>query len=117
MPSKPAFEGKVLEYMNMQKERYFVAIKNGMDADVLMDIQRGFLLRFDIDKPLSQEPSDEFLRSVNDSLPAPEIQPPDETKLSSQEYEGRKKEWKERQGRISKRKHVSVMEVKQRPDN
>jgi len=111
MPSKPAFEGKRLAFLSGEKDRYYAAVKNMIGPDVVKDIQRKFLLRFNIDLPSTEEPSDEFLESIDDSKPAPEYPVPDPDSMSEEEYENKNKTWKARQKRVQAKKRVSHMEV------
>ena len=111
MPARPAFIGRRLAFLTGEKPRYYSGVKDGIGRDILKDIQRRFLLRFDIDLPSDKEPSDEFLSSVDDSKPAPEYPLPDFDEASEELYEEQTKLWKARQKRLVRRKQVSRMEV------
>jgi len=111
MPSKSAFEGKRLAFLSGEKKRYYGAIKNMIGQDIVKDIQQKYLLRFNIDLPSTEEPSDEFLETIDDSKPAPEYPVPDPEALSEAEYEKENAKWKGRQKRVKAKKRVSHMEV------
>lgn len=94
-----------------QKPTYSAGVMGGYAADALAVIQRNYLKRFPIDLPHNEEPTEEWLASVNDEGPDPDQVPPDIESLSNEDYIAATKELEERQKLLAFRKAVSEILV------
>jgi hypothetical protein len=74
-------------------------------------IQRKYLKCFPIDLPHNEEPTDDWLASVNDEEPDPDQVPPDLESLTEEDYIAATKELEERQKLLAFRKAVSEILV------
>ena len=90
-----------------QREGYSATVAGGYAGDALAQIQRRYFKRYPIDLPHSIEPTPEFLASVDDDAPDPEIQEPNEDELSPDEYATAKEGLQERRKLLAFRKAVS----------
>lgn len=90
-----------------QKPVYSAGVTGGYAADTLALIQRKYLKRFPIDLQHNEEPTEEWLASVNDEGPDPDPVPPDIESLSEEDYVAAMKELEERQKLLAFRKAVS----------
>jgi hypothetical protein len=90
-----------------QKPAYSAGVMGGYAADALALIQRNYLKRFPIDLPHNEEPTEEWLASVNDDEPDPDQVPPDIESLSEEDYIVATKVLEERQKLLAFRKAVS----------
>jgi hypothetical protein len=90
-----------------QKLDYSAGVTGGYAADALVLIQRKYLKRFPIDLQHNEEPTEEWLASVNDDGPDPDPVPPDIESLSEEDYNAAMKELEERQKLLAFRKAVS----------
>ena len=91
------------------KPAYSAGVMGGYAADALALIQRNYLKRFPIDLPHNEEPTEEWLASVNDEGPDPDQVPPDIESLSEEDYIAATKELEERQKLLAFRKAVSAL--------
>lgn len=94
-----------------EKPAYSAGVMDGYAADALALIQRKYLKRFPMDLPHNEEPTDEWLASVNDEGPDPDQVPPDIQSLSEEDYIAATKEMEERQKLLAFRKAVSEILV------
>ena len=78
-PSRKAF-------LTSQKPAYSAGVVGGYTADALASIQRKYHKRFPIDLPHDEEPSEEWMASVDDEEPYPEQAAPDIETMSDEEY-------------------------------
>jgi hypothetical protein len=95
MPARPVFQGKPLAFLKSTVADYSEAVKQNQKHEEGLSIVRRFHKRFDIGKPLSDEPSDEFLASVDDDAPDTTYPRPDKESLTEPEYEQELKKWQE----------------------
>jgi hypothetical protein len=98
-------------FLMSQKPDYSAGVMGGYAADALALIQRKYLKRFPIDLPHNEEPTDEWLASVNDEGPDPDQVPPDIQSLSEEDYIAATKEMEERQKLVAFRRAVSEILV------
>ena len=69
-----------------QKPTYSAGVLGGYAADALALIQSKYLKHFPIDLPHDEEPTDEWLASVNDNKQEPDQVPPDIESLGEENY-------------------------------
>jgi hypothetical protein len=72
-----AFLGSRKDFLTGEKSNFRAAVLGGFAKDTIADIQRRYFKRFPIDLPHSEEPSAEYLASINDSEPDPEPSVPE----------------------------------------
>lgn len=73
MVNPGSFIGKRKEFLDSQKELYAAAVQDKHVADTVADIQRRYFKRFPLTLPHNQDPTQEFLDSVDDDAPDPEL--------------------------------------------
>ena len=98
-------------FLMSQKPDYSAGVMGGYAADALALIQWKYLKQFPIDLPHNEEPTDEWLASVNDDGPDPDQDPPDIQSLSKEDYITATKEMEERQKLVAFRRAVSEILV------
>ena len=98
-------------FLMSQKPAYSAGVMGRYAADALAVIQRNNLECFPINLPHNEEPTEEWLASVNDEGPDPEQVPPDIESLSNEDYIAAMKELEERQKLLAFRKAVSEVLV------
>ena len=98
-------------FLMSEKPDYSAGVMGGYAADALALIQRKYLKRFPMDLPHNEEPTDEWLASVNDEGPDLDQVPPDIQSLSEEDYNAAMKEMEERQKLLAFRKAVSEILV------
>lgn len=76
MVNPGGFTGLRKDFLDSEQEAYNAAVEGNHAADILADIQRRYFKRFPVSIPFSEEPTREFLDSVDDDAPDPELQPP-----------------------------------------
>ena len=76
MVNPGAFKGLRKEFLDSQKELYASAVRDNHVADTVADIQRRYFKRFPVTLSHMQEPTEEFLATVDDNAPDPEFAPP-----------------------------------------
>ena len=103
-PSRKAF-------LLSQKPAYSAGVVGGYAADALALIQCKYLKRFPIDLPHDEEPTEEWLASVNDNEPEPDRVPPDIKSLNEEDYITACEASEKRQKLLSFRKAVSEIVV------
>lgn len=94
-----------------QKPVYSAGVVGGYAADALAQIQRRYLKRFPIDLPHDEEPTEEWLASVNDEEPDPDQIPPDIETLNEGDYIAACEALEKRQKLLAFRKAVSEIVV------
>lgn len=76
MVNPGGFLGIRRDFLDGEQEAYNAAVEGNHAADILADIQRRYFKRFPLSLPFSEEPTQEFLDSVDDNAPDPELKPP-----------------------------------------
>lgn len=76
MVNPGGFTGLRKEFLDAEQDAYNDAVAENRAADTLADIQRRYFKRFPLSLPFSEEPTAEFLDSVDDDAPDPELRPP-----------------------------------------
>lgn len=76
MVNPGAFKGLRKEFLDSQKELYAAAVHGSHVPDTVADIQRRYFKRFPVTLSHTQEPTEEFLATVDDDAPDPEFGPP-----------------------------------------
>ena len=99
-PSRKAF-------LVSQKPAYSAGVV-GYAADALATIQRKYHRHFPIDLPHDEEPSEEWMASVDDEEPYPEQAAPDIETLSEEEYACAMEALEKRQTVVAFRQAVRV---------
>ena len=94
-----------------QKPAYSAGVVGGYAADALAVIQSKYFKQFPIDLPHNEEPTEEWLASVNDEDPDPDQVPPDIEKLNEEDYIAVCKALETRQKLFAFRKAVSEIVV------
>jgi hypothetical protein len=113
MVNPGAFGASRKVFLMSQKPDYSAGVMGGYAADALALIQRKYLKRFPIDLQHNEEPTEEWLASVNndepdpDPDPGPDPVPPDIESLGEEDYNAAMKELEERQKLLAFRKAVS----------
>ena len=105
MVNPGAFGASRKVFLMSQKPDYSAGVMGRYAADALALIQRKYLKRFPIDLQHNEEPTEEWLASVNDDGPDPV--PPDIESLGEEDYNAAMKELEERQKLLAFRKAVS----------
>ena len=113
MPARGAFDGKRLDFLLKQQDRFAEGVEEGIARDVAMDIIREYFLVFSIDMPITEEPTDEFIAAVDFSVAAPEMVVPDLEGMTLEDFEAQMELWEDRQHQIQLRKAVSHMNTLQ----
>jgi len=103
-PSRKAF-------LVSQKPAYSAGVLGGYAADALALIQRKYLKRFPIELPHDEEPTEEWLASVNNDEPDPDQLPPDIESLGEENYVAAMEVLERRQKLLAFRKAVSAILV------
>ncbi|KJA12838.1 hypothetical protein HYPSUDRAFT_119402, partial [Hypholoma sublateritium FD-334 SS-4] len=73
MVNPGTFKGLRLKFLNDQQALYASAVDGKHINDAVADIQRRYFKRFPVTLPHSDEPTEEFLASVDDNAPDPEL--------------------------------------------
>lgn len=107
MVNPGTFRGKALVYLESCREKFAKGFDDGIVRDVATDIIRGFFMRFSPDTPLNEDPTDEFLATINDDRPAEEYPFPEVEGTSPEEFELQMNRWQTRQETIAYRTRVS----------
>jgi hypothetical protein len=94
-------------FLISQKPAYSAGVVDGYAADALAVIQRKYHKRFPIDLPHDEEPSEEWLASVDDEEPYPEQFAPDIETLGEEEYARAIEALEKRQKQVAFRQAVS----------
>ena len=101
-PSRKAF-------LESQKPVYTAGVLGGYAADALVQIQRKYLKRFPIDLPHDDEPTEEWLASMNNKENDPDHVPPCVESLSEEDYAEAMKALESRQKLLAFRRAVSAI--------
>lgn len=76
MVNPGSFTGLRRQFLDSQSDIYAAAVKEKHVADTVADIQRRYFKRFPLTLSHSEEPTKEFLDSVDDDAPDAELAPP-----------------------------------------
>jgi len=101
------FRGSRFTFLVSEKPAYKAGVDGGYTADALSKIQSRYFKRYPVELAMDQEPTPEFLSSVDDEAPDEEQIEPDQDKLSPEEYIAEVERLKERTLLITIRKAVS----------
>jgi hypothetical protein len=93
--------------LQSQKAKYKAGVVGGYAADVLAQIQRKYLKRYLIDMPHDEEPSTEWLATVDDEAANEELEGPDIDALDEDELAVAMVKLEERRVMLCFRKAVS----------
>ncbi len=114
MVNPGGFTGLRRDFLEAEQEAYNAAADQGHAADVLADIQRRYFKRFPVSIPFTEEPTEEYLASVDDNAPDADLIPPSNDLLSPEDfaraqhvYELQVKELKTRKAVRSSSRHSS----------
>lgn len=99
------FKGARFDFLVEQLAEYDAAVASGTTKEFLDTVYARFARRFPINLPLDEDPSAEFLASVDDSAPEPENEV-NFDELSPEELEVETKKLLDRQVLIQKRRKV-----------
>jgi stress response protein YsnF len=106
MPTPALFVGKPLAFLKTTYPDYREAVKNEASKEEALKIVRRFNKRFSPLKDLSNEPSDEFINSVDDDEPDEGYEKPDPKTMSEEEYKKKLRVYKDRMKAAQTRKEV-----------
>ncbi|KDR66329.1 hypothetical protein GALMADRAFT_232569 [Galerina marginata CBS 339.88] len=96
MPARGVFHGGRFEFLNNERKGYAEALTSGSKDEFLKDLVRRFFKRFPVELGIGEEPTEEHLKSVDDSKPDPEPPMPSKRDVSPEEYELAIKAYEER---------------------
>lgn len=108
MVNPGTFRGSRCEFLNSEKPAYTAGVDGGYPADALALIQRRYFKRFPIDLPHEEEPTDEFIKAVDDDAADPEHEDLDDT-LDGEALIAAMEEWVVRGKLIASRKAVRCL--------
>ncbi|PBK63579.1 hypothetical protein ARMSODRAFT_1023781 [Armillaria solidipes] len=100
MVNPGAFLGLRREFLIQEIEGYIQAVEEGRAAEFVADVIRRYLKRFPISLAHNVEPTAEHLAQVNDNVPDPEVEMPDEDKLTSEEYKRQMLRYQDERGTL-----------------
>ena len=86
MVNPGGFQGLRKKFLDDQQDFYAAAVKDKHIADGVADIQRRYFKRFPLTLSHTEEPTDEFLATVDDNAPDPELCAPEKGTLSDEAY-------------------------------
>lgn len=86
MVNPGGFTGLRKQFLDDQRALYAAAVGGKHVADTVADIQRRYFKRFPITLSHTEEPTKEFLDSVDDDAPDPELSVPQKDSLGDTEY-------------------------------
>ncbi|KAF9472053.1 hypothetical protein BDN70DRAFT_819199 [Pholiota conissans] len=87
MVNPGVFLGTRKAFLAAQQDLYASAVTENHVADTVANIQRRYFKRYPISLPHNEEPSAEWLASVDDDAPDGELLPPDRSKLDAMAFE------------------------------
>jgi hypothetical protein len=73
MVNPGAFSGTRKNFLEAQSDVYAIAVAENHVADTVADIQRRYFKRYPLTLPHDQEPTAEWLATVDDDAPDPEV--------------------------------------------
>lgn len=106
MVNPGGFSGLRKAFLDDQQAAYNAAVEAKNAADTLADIQRRYFKRFPVSLLHSEDPTEEFLASVDDNAPDPELSPPDRANMDSVGYDRAKRVYELQVIEIKMRKAV-----------
>ena len=86
MVNPGAFVGSRFEFLKGEKQAYADAVAQGYVRDALATISRRYFKRYPIDLPHGEEPTEEYLVSVDDDAVCPEDLPLDQNDMAEDAY-------------------------------
>jgi hypothetical protein len=108
MPTPSLFVGKPLAFLKSAYPDYRKAVENQAGKEEALKITRCFHKRFSPLKDLSEEPSDEFLESIDDDDPDKQYEKPDPKTMGKTEYKKKLKRYSKMMKTAQTRKEVRV---------
>ncbi|KJA18011.1 hypothetical protein HYPSUDRAFT_205740 [Hypholoma sublateritium FD-334 SS-4] len=120
MVNPGGFSGLRKNFLDNEQATYNVAVEAKRAADTLADIQRRYFKRFPVTLSHNEDPTDDFLASVDDDAPDPELTPPNRANMDSDDAYDRAKrvyelqiiEIKMRKAQIKRRLHYNYSKTK-----
>jgi len=111
MPSPGSFRGARFDFLQDQRRAYAAAIIANSKAACIADIQRRYFKRFPIEHEHNVDPTPEFLASVDDDEADAEVEAPDPSSMSPEEFKIAEELFAERHKLVVFRKQVSRLEL------
>jgi hypothetical protein len=108
MPTPLIFVGKPLAFLKSIYPHYRLAAEDHAGKEAALNIVRRFNKRFSLLKDLSDEPTDEFLKKVNDDDPDEQYEKPDPKNKSDEEYKKLLETWETTMRVAQTRKEVGL---------
>ncbi len=106
MVNPGGFSGLRKKFLDDQQAAYNAAVEGNHSADTLADIQRRYFKRFPVTISHSEDPTEEFLGSVDDDAPDPELSPPDRANMECEGYDRAQRVYELQVAEIKMRKAV-----------
>ncbi|PPQ97914.1 hypothetical protein CVT26_002990 [Gymnopilus dilepis] len=102
MPNPGIFHGLRLEFLVGEMAGYSAAVANGTKDDFTKNVLRRFFKRFPPELPADEEPSEDDLAEVDDSLPDEDLEAPDPQDYAEDQrgYNKALKEYEARQDEV-----------------
>lgn len=106
MVNPGAFKGSRKEFLLAQADLFADAVIHSHVLDTIADIQRRYFKRYPPSLPHDEEPTAEWLASVDDNAPDDEIFPPHRGEMDEEEYNKALAQYSEMLAAIQSRKDV-----------
>ncbi|KAL0568468.1 SERTA domain-containing protein 3 [Marasmius crinis-equi] len=116
MPAKPAFTGQRAEFLDSKREGYVEALKTGTGRDFIAGVVRQFSNHWPPEMLMEVERSAEELASVDDSLPQPDVGPPNPDTMEPAEYHEKLSAYNDRKTIVALRKGQIERHLKRHGD-
>ncbi len=107
MVNPGSFQGSRKEFLLAQADLFANAVIHSHVLDTIADIQRRYFKRYPPSLPHDEEPTAEWLASVDDNAPDDEILPPCRGEMDETEYDQALTRYTEMLTAIQNRKDVS----------
>lgn len=108
MVNPGSFKGSRKEFLRAQADVYANAVVHSHTLDTIADIQRRYFKQFPPSLPKDEEPTAEWLASVDDNAPDNELLPPQRDGMNEKEYEEALQQYDKMLAAIQTRKGVSI---------
>lgn len=109
MVNPGGFSGLRKKFLDDQQPAYNAAVEAKHAADTLADIQRRYFKRFPVTLSHNEDPTEEFIATVDDNAPDPELAPPDRANMDSEGYDRAKRVYEFQVVEIRMRKAVCAV--------
>lgn len=83
MVNPGGFSGLRKKFLDDEQAAYNAAVEAKRAADTLADIQRRYFKRFPVTLAHNEDPTEDFLASVDDNAPDPELTSPNRANMDS----------------------------------